>query len=86
MTRLDLFTHARQAVARLQSDHPTSRPVLSILRQLDYLIAIEEGRETNRERLHEIVIGLLAVREIEPLDLQTAELLHQVSSEVEHMK
>ena len=53
----------------------------SISIQLEYLIDLEEGRRSDRERLDDINIGVQTVREIEPDDI-LAPLLYQVCEEV----
>ena len=47
-----------------------------------FSIELEEGKHTDWERLKDITIGVLTVREIEPLDQTLSELLYQVVDEV----
>jgi hypothetical protein len=82
MTRLELFKCARDRMYRIQSE-PAAQ---SICKQLDYLIELEEGRRSDYSRLHDIIIGVLTVREIETVDDACAELLYRVTEEVEAMK
>lgn len=66
--------------------HPDLPFLESIHHQLQYLADLVEGRRQDRERLKDIIIGVLAAREIETLDAKYADLLHQVSGEVEKMR
>jgi hypothetical protein len=73
----------RKGSWNLFSDGTFSRIVRN---QLDYLLHIETGDLTDRARLQQINLGLLAVREIWDLDDQLCELLHEISSFVRHMQ
>ena len=80
MTRLELF---REALAKINTlRNPLWR---SINLQLNYLIDLEEGRRSDRERLKDIIIGVQTVREIEPDDI-LAPLLYRVCEEVQSVK
>lgn len=57
-------------------------PFPSIAAQLSYLLDLSEGRTKDRSRLAEIILGVQAAREIEQLDNEFAEILHDISSEV----
>lgn len=85
MNRVELFKKAKVAVADLLREFPETHAAVSIDVQLDYLIALETGAETNRSRLEDIIIGILTVREIEPRSEAVAELLYKVSGEVRKM-
>jgi len=50
------------------------------------LIEFSAGKRNDRERLKDITIGILTVREIEVLDAGLAEKLYQVDDEVEQMR
>ena len=81
MNRLALFESALEssrAHALKWGDHVA---ILSIIAQLEYLIEVETGREQDRSRLEDIIIGLLAVREIEVRDLELAHILYSVGDE-----
>jgi len=58
----------------------------SVTKQLEYLIEFSAGKRNDRERLKDITIGILTVREIEVLDAGLAEKLYQVDDEVEQMR
>ena len=57
----------------------------SVIRQIDYLIDLETGLSTDRSRLKEIILGVQAAREIEPLDADLAEMLYTVSEQAQRM-
>ena len=59
--------------------------IASIVRQLDYLIALGSGQSTDRSRLEDVVLGVQAAREIEALDERCAEAMHEVSARVRAM-
>ena len=66
--------------------YPDEQPLKSVENQLLYLIDLEEGRRQDRNLLARINLGLIAVREIEDLDLPFAELLHKVSAQADQMR
>lgn len=86
MTRLDIFKTALAQTNSLRSRHPDDTAIQSIIKQLDYLVELEERKRNDRERLNDIIIGVLTVREIEPLDESVAETLYKVVEQVEEMK
>lgn len=71
--------------SRLKSD-PKFQPLLSIEAQLQYLIGIMEGRETDFSRLKEIIVGVYAAREFETRDMDFANLLYEVEQVVDLLK
>jgi hypothetical protein len=86
MTRLEIFKTAQAQTNSLRSRYPDDTAVQSIITQLDYLIELEERKRNDRERLNDIILGVLTVREIEPLDESVAETLYKVVEQVEEMK
>ena len=83
--RQKLFEKALQKCKELLSQYPDNGALLSIARQIEYLLGIEIGINTDRSRLKEIIIGVLTTREIEPLDEEAAELFYKVSGEAKQM-
>ncbi len=83
--RLELLEHAKTACGGLLAERPGNPAIESIMSQLDYLIALEEGTSSDRTRLKDITIGVLAAREIELLDMDIAEILHAVAGEARRM-
>ena len=86
MTRREMFEKALARCERLRSRYPHDQAIVSIIAQVEYLRDLEEGVRDDRHRLEDIIIGILAVREIEVLDPLLAELLYEVEEEVEKMK
>ena len=86
MNRLDLFKTAIFQVNELGSHYPSDAAFNSVRVQLEYLVELETGKRKDRERLNEIIIGVLASREIEPLNAAVADVLYEVVGEVEQMK
>lgn len=85
MDRLNLFRTAltiSREHAKQWGQHPAIR---SIIVQLEYLEAAEMDSTKDRSRLNDIIVGLLAVREIEDRDKPLSELLYKMSSEAEEM-
>ena len=83
--RLELFEQARTACGKLLAEWPGKRAIQLIISQLEYLIALEEGTSSDRTRLKDLTIGVLAFREIEPLSMEIAELLGTVADEARSM-
>lgn len=86
MNRIELFEKAKVAMAELLAEFPEAEAATSVSNQLDYLISLENGSESDRGRLAEIIIGVLVAREIEPRSDEAADLLYQVVDEVDRMK
>lgn len=80
MTHIELFRNALAKVRLLKEQYPSSRALESVIEQLEYLIGIESGARIDRSKLRSINIGVIAAREIEDMNMQTAEELHAVSA------
>lgn len=85
MSRVKLLELGRLKCNALLDQYPDTPAILSVSRQLDYLIGLESGSVTDRSRLKEITIGVIAAREVEALDDDVAEVFHRISSEVKCM-
>jgi hypothetical protein len=85
MNRLALFMDARRKAQALHLKYPLLKTIESIIHQLDYLIELASGRSTDRSRLKDIILGVQAAREIEPLDLDLADTLYLVNEQVQQM-
>lgn len=83
--RLKLFQRALDACTKLQDKYPEGLGLASTVKQIEYLISLETGQSRDRSRLKDIVIGVHAAKEIEPLDMEAAELLHAVATEAWRM-
>lgn len=83
--RLQLFEEGLQQCNDLLANHPNSVALLSISRQISYLIELESGANPDRSRLKEIIIGVLTAREIEPLDDKAAEVFYKIASVAKQM-
>ncbi|MEI7038077.1 immunity protein Tsi6 family protein [Fulvimonas yonginensis] len=86
MSRIDVLLKAKAATEKLQERYPSDSSIGSILKQLSFLIELERGERSDASRLNEIIIGVLALKEIDPLAPDVAELLYSVAEEVEVMK
>ena len=86
MNRIALFEKAKLRMVAIKEKFPRIDTITSVINQLDYLIGLESGTETNRDRLKDIIIGIQAAREIELLDEEAANLLYDVALEVDRMK
>lgn len=51
--------------------------------QLDYLMQLLDNKISDRARLKDITIGIIAVREIEGVDDELAELLYEIDAWVD---
>ena len=85
MNRLALFQDAHARAKALYKTYPELMTIDSVIRQIDYLIDLETGLSTDRSRLKEIILGVQAAREIEPLDADLAEMLYTVSEQAQRM-
>lgn len=70
---------AKEKLATFRIGRESKRLLVSIDHQLDYLIEIIEERNSDETRLKDINLGIIAVREIEGIDDQLAELLYEIS-------
>jgi len=86
MRHTPIFKEALEQCRKRLAENPNFPPLNSIEEQLKYLIAVDEGKQTDLSRLKDINLGLLAVREFEPHDMEFAKLLHDVSYRVEEMR
>lgn len=64
----------------LQAQHPDDPVFQSILRQLEYLLAIDCDVTKDRSGLRDIILDYQAAKEIEPMDEEFANVLFQISS------
>lgn len=86
MNRLSLFKKALELCRERLKKSPTPQPLRSIEKQLEYLIDLEEGRRSDVERMADLNLGLLAARELEPQDMELADLIYDVTAAVKQMK
>jgi hypothetical protein len=85
MSRQQLLELGRQKCRVLLGQYPDSTALLSVSRQIEYLIGIESGSLIDKSRLKAIIIGVITARENEPLDDDAAETLYQIASEAKQM-
>ena len=84
--RRSLIAQALEESAEVKRRYPDLPFLESIHVQLQYLADLIDGRRQDRERLNDIIIGVLAAREVETLNVEYADLLHEISGEVEKMR
>jgi Tsi6 len=68
------------------SQTPNFQPLLSIEKQIQYLIDLTENKTHDHSRLKDIMIGVYAVREFEDRDMEFANLLYEVEEVVDLLK
>lgn len=85
MNRTQLLEQGRKLCDALLAQYPSLQAILSISRQIDYLMGLDSGAISDRSRLKEITIGVLTAREIEPLDDEASEVFYKISSEASRM-
>jgi hypothetical protein len=85
MGRLPLFQKALDETESLHRAYPDVQTLQSIANQIKYLISLATGASTDRSRLREIILGVQAAREIEPLNRDLADLLYRVDEEAKRM-
>jgi hypothetical protein len=86
MNRLSLFKQTLEACQKRRIQRPNSRPLLSIENQLEYLVALEQGQRSDAELISNLNLGLLAARELEPHDMELANLIYDVTEAVKQME
>lgn len=84
-SRTQLFELAIERCDSLLEKFPNRQPLLSIHRQLEYLLAVGRG-ERDGSRLGEIIIGALTAREVEPLSKEAAEVFYKAAAEARVMQ
>jgi hypothetical protein len=85
MPREEVLTTALRRCEALILAYPQLATLRSILQQIQYLLALERGQTSNRNQLENIVIGVQAAREVEPLSDSAAESFHRVARIAEDM-
>lgn len=83
--RTQLFELAIVQCDRLLASFPERQSLLSIHRQLEYLLAVARGGQ-DRSRLGEVIIGALTAREVEPLSKEAADVFYKVAAEARAMQ
>lgn len=78
--RLTLLQNGKAKCYDLLSKYPNSVALQSVAKQIEYLINLEEGAQSDRSRLKDITIGVLTAREIEQLDEDVAEIFYKIAS------
>lgn len=76
---IETLKDAKEKLAAFRIGRESKRLLLSIDHQLDYLIQVMEENNSDQSRLKDINLGIIAVREIEGVDDQLAELLYDIS-------
>lgn len=66
-------------------EKPSYLPLQIAEEQLSCLLACLAGKETRTEKLSEINVGLLAVREFEPHDMELAEQIYEALEVKEYL-
>ena len=80
MNPIELINKARRQLTELGPECANAPPFESIRNQLDYLLALAEGTTRDRSKLARIIIGVQAVREVEPVNQELAVSLHEIQS------
>ncbi len=78
MTTKELIQLSLHRCQQLRTRYPDVLPIKSLLAQLEYLLALEEGRSDDLSKLQKLTIGVIAAREIEERDAGLAILLYRV--------
>jgi hypothetical protein len=78
--RRELLEEGQRKCRELIAKYPDSVALLSVAKQIKYLIGLEQGAQSGRSRLKDITIGVLTAREIEQLDPDGVEIFYQIAS------
>jgi len=79
------LTDALERTEQRIAERPDLVPLISIQKQLEYLINFNNGA-VDGSRLKDINVGLVAVREIENWDDNLAGLLYKIDVEVDRLR
>ncbi len=88
MNNQDFESNLTDALERTEqriAERPDLVPLISIQKQLEYLINFNNGA-VDGSRLKDINVGLVAVREIENWDDDLAGLLYKIDVEVDRLR
>jgi hypothetical protein len=77
--RSAIFDRADEAITALERDWPTLSYLPSFRKQIAYLRAVEQGEESDRSRLSQINIGVIAAKDIEDRNPEIAETLYELA-------
>ena len=75
MSDISTVTDALKLIKSRIIETPDFGIYKSILRQLEYILSVLDGRETNRDNMEKIIVGHYAVHEFEESDPELASLL-----------
>ncbi|MCV4274468.1 immunity protein Tsi6 family protein [Pseudomonas capsici] len=78
--KLNLLEKGQKKCHELLSKYPSSVALQSVGKQIEYLIALEKGVNSDCSLLKDITIGVLTAREIEQLDDDAAEIFYRIAS------
>ncbi len=79
-----ILRDALERTGKHLAERPDFQPLISIQRQLEYLIKFNAGQEDS-SRLKDIIVGIQAVREIKGWDDVLAHLLYKIDTEVDRL-
>lgn len=83
--RVRLFQQAVLAIEKLEREYPSYPPFESIRNQLLFLLDQASGQAVDRDGLTRINLGVITVREVEPVDDAASDLFYLVSAEAKEM-
>ena len=86
ITRKNVFEKGLVKINQLIDAYPEVSPFESVRNQIKFLIELEEGTRQDSNRLKDIIIGVITVREIEDRDMEVADLMYDIVTEVKKMK
>ncbi len=80
---IETLKTAKDKLAKFRLNEKDNPLMESIDIQLDYLMQLLDNKISDRARLKDITIGIIAVREIEGVDDELAELLYEIDAWVD---
>lgn len=75
MTAMDEIENALTLARTRLNEAPGFQLFISIVAQLEYLLSVVNGKEKDRSRVKDIIVGHFAVREFEESDPQFSQAL-----------
>jgi Tsi6 len=85
MHRTSLFEKTLSCAKLALERAPYMFPLESVISQLQYLLDLDSGKETDRKGLATLSIGQIAAHDIDSSDPSLAELLHDVAAQARTM-
>jgi hypothetical protein len=86
MNKAEIILQALQECESLKQQHPTCPPLDYVAVQLRYLLGLVNGEHSDKSRLKDVNVGLIAIREIDTRFPEFADQLMAVAKVVDDLR